>query len=176
MPKISKVLVIDKNYQPIMIISWKKAFCLIFTNKASLIKTNNEIFINSPNQKFELPSVIQIDKVQMVKYKLAPNRWNVFARDNFKCGYCGCKYDSKKLSLDHIIPTSKGGKHCWENLITACLDCNQKKADKLLEELPPSFKLRIKPYAPTFNAYFLIRLNQVDMVDPKWLDFFPSPT
>ena len=90
------------------------------------------------------------------------NKKNIFKRDGNECGYCGSKTN---LTLDHIKPKSKGGEHTWDNLITCCKKCNEKKDD--LTPSQAGLTMRIKPYRPTFNEFALLNKNKLD----SWLKF-----
>lgn len=168
--KNDKTLVIDSYFQPVMIITWKKAFCLLFTGKATVVKESNIKYINSTSKSFKFPTVIQIYAKINYNFKINLNRWSIFARDNFSCAYCGNSFQKKDLSLDHIHPVSKGGKSSWENLITACYSCNQKKSNKSLEEI--GFKMKFKPYKPIWSSDFMLKLYQINKPLEDWKDFF----
>lgn len=163
-----RVLVIDKMYQPIMFISVRRAICLIFTEKAELLTTDISKYINSTSQKFPKPTVIKvITEFDSFDLQISLNRWSIYARDNFTCAYCNVFFHNKKLlSIDHINPVSKGGKDTWENLITSCLTCNQKKADRTIEE--SKIKMYFKAYKPVWTTEFMLRLSQISHIDPAW--------
>lgn len=160
------VLVLNRSYAPIHIITWKRAMSLIYQDKAlsidhvsfasynfadwiSLTFERPEDFylIGSANSPVALPEIIVatgFNKLpdRQVKY----SRQSVFSRDHFKCAYCGKVFGVKSLTIDHIVPRSKGGKTSWDNVITACMKCNQKKGSKLLHEC--SMSLLYQPTKP----------------------------
>jgi hypothetical protein len=127
------VLVLNSTYEPIAIQSWKKAILKVVKNKARLVGNN----------------IIKLVSYVKLPYKRVmscyPTRKQVFKRDNHECQYCGAKED---LTLDHVIPQSKGGEDTWENLVTCCISCNSKKGNKLLHET--NMVLRSTPAKP-FN-------------------------
>jgi 5-methylcytosine-specific restriction endonuclease McrA len=96
-----------------------------------------------------MPSVIRLNRYVNAPYKgVNLTRQNIFKRDNFECQYCGTRKD---LTLDHVIPSSKGGAHAWNNLVTACKRCNAKKGDFSPEAA--GIALRHKPYKPTYTLF-----------------------
>jgi 5-methylcytosine-specific restriction endonuclease McrA len=126
---MDKTLILDNNFKAIQVTTWKNAFCLVYLGKAEIISAYDNP-IHGNGQDYPRPSVIRINSKINTKRYLKVNRHNVFKRDKFQCAYCGDKFSTKELTLDHIIPKSQGGElNLWENLITACGSCNQKKAD-----------------------------------------------
>ena len=126
------VLVLNANYAPMMVCTAKRAICLEFLNKIDILASYEEK-VNSPSITINLPSVIKIR--EFVKYdnlSLDLNRKNILLRDEHLCQYCGDK--NSPLTIDHILPKGRGGQDLWENLVTACKPCNQKKGNKTPEE------------------------------------------
>lgn len=115
-------------------------------------------WIRSVNFPIQVPRVIRLsfyDKVP--KLTLRFNRRNLFGRDKNTCQYCGVVKPLAQLSFDHVIPTSRGGKTTWENVVCCCLKCNGKKGDKLPKEA--NMKLIKKPVRPRHNPLVSVRLN-----------------
>jgi 5-methylcytosine-specific restriction endonuclease McrA len=128
-----KVLILNQSYEPLAIIPVSKAFILVWLDKADVIEVYENEFLRSVTQVFECPSVIRLKKYSKIPFRRVElNKKNVHKRDGNKCAYCGSK---ENLTLDHIVPKSRGGKHTWDNLVTACMKCNNKKDNFLLEEL-----------------------------------------
>jgi 5-methylcytosine-specific restriction endonuclease McrA len=139
----------------------KKAMILVSLDKAETVELRPDDAIRGIGRTFPCPSVIRLKtSPRSARIKVLLNRKNVMKRDNFRCAYCG---DSKNLTIDHIIPRSKGGKTTWENLVTACNTCNNKKDNKLLYET--SLKLKITPRTP--NRIVFLRQG-VKMVEENW--------
>ncbi|MCO5571801.1 hypothetical protein L7F22_025549 [Adiantum nelumboides] len=119
---------------PINVVCWRRALCLEVLEKADVLEYYDQV-ISSPSKPFAIPAVLRITdylhKPIHSKVKLTLNRKNIFLRDRFRCQYCG---DHDNLTLDHVIPVSRGGEWTWQNLVTACTDCNSKKGNKTLEE------------------------------------------
>ncbi len=96
-----------------------------------------------------MPSVIRLNRYVNAPYKgVSLTRQNVFKRDNFECQYCGTRRD---LTLDHVMPSSRGGAHTWTNLVTACKRCNARKGDFTPEEA--QMTLPRKPYKPSYSLF-----------------------
>jgi 5-methylcytosine-specific restriction endonuclease McrA len=126
---MSKVLVLNASYEPLNITGWRRAAILMLKGKAESIEHNGKYL----HRDFPLPTVIRLRHYVTVPYREIPlTRRNILNRDNHTCQYCGCKGDD--LTLDHIIPRSRGGGASWENLITACMRCNVKKGSRTPKE------------------------------------------
>ncbi|MEM6644295.1 MAG: HNH endonuclease [Bacteroidota bacterium] len=143
------VLVLNQDYSPLTVCSVQRAFMLVFLGKADLIEEIKDQELRSISATFPFPSVVRIKKYIHVPYKgVVMSRTNIFKRDNGKCQYCGT---SKDLTLDHVIPRSKGGKSSWTNLVTACKKCNSIKGDYSLEKA--GMKLANKPVKPSYLSF-----------------------
>ena len=127
----STVLVLNSSYEPLHFTNWKRAIILLFKEKAKVISS----------------SVIRLVNYVIIPFRrmtnMYPTRNLIYKRDKNKCQYCGA---TKSLTIDHVIPKSKGGEDTWENLVVACSSCNVKKGDKLLEQT--NMKLARTPRAP----------------------------
>lgn len=144
-----KVLVLNQDNTPISICTVQRAFILTYLNKTELVKPANGYRLNSVDQSFPMPAVIRLTRYVHIPYKgVALTRQNIFKRDNFNCQYCGT---SRELTLDHVIPKSKGGRSSWDNLITACKRCNTRKGDYSPAEA--GIRLRTKPFKPTYLMF-----------------------
>ena len=162
----SPVLVLNQNYQPLNVCNVRRAFVLLGLGKAEPM-TNGRGYIRSVTQTFEIPSVIRL--IYMVKRPLAKRRLSrraVFYRDKFTCQYCGL--ETRVLTIDHIAPRSKGGAHSWENVVSACIPCNHRKAG--LSPAEANMRLSRKPTAPRPNPYYLFHHRTI--MD-EWRPFIP---
>jgi len=126
-----QILVLNASYEPINITSWKRAFVLLLKDKAQVIS----------DTVIKLTNFIRIPYNKMMRAK--PSRQSIYIRDNHKCQYCG---STRKLTIDHVIPKSRGGDDSWENLVVACSRCNTLKGNTPLEQC--SLKLSRKPTKP----------------------------
>ncbi len=131
---MERTLLLSQSYEPVSTITWQRAICLTILGKAELIETYDKE-IHSVSQTFKTPAVIRLLKTfKKKKTILRFSKQNVFARDRWKCQYCGKSFSDSELTYDHVVPKSKGGKTNWENIVTACKKCNMKKADKTVKE------------------------------------------
>ncbi|WOK99455.1 hypothetical protein Cni_G08167 [Canna indica] len=139
-------LVLDISYRPVNVVCWKRAICLEFMDKADVLEYYDQT-VSSPQGSFYIPAVLQIPHLlQVVKRRRVKknlSRKNIFYRDSFICQYCSSR---QNLTIDHVIPISRGGEWKWENLVTACARCNSRKGQKTLEET--NMKLLKIPKAP----------------------------
>ena len=123
------VVVFSRNYLPISRVNIRRAIALLILGKAEALDLASEIwFVKSPNFVIAVPQHIRLTIASTERiWKVPPvNRREVLKRDNHRCQYCG---SNKHLTLDHVIPVSKGGEHKWNNVVTACEPCNQRKRD-----------------------------------------------
>jgi len=146
----SSVLVLNATYEPINITSWKRAIILLVKEKAKIISEKVIRLIDYVH--------VPVSKIMEAK----PSRAMIYKRDGHKCQYCGA---TRRLTIDHVIPRSKGGKDTWQNLVVACSKCNTLKGDKFLEQT--GMKLLRKPVAPANKIIFTITQTK----DPEWQQY-----
>lgn len=145
----SKVLVLNQDYSAFNICSVPKAFLLVYLKKAELVAHVDNQFLRSISQTHNYPAVIRLHKYVNRPYKgVVMSRQNIFKRDGGMCQYCGAK---EHLTLDHVVPKSRGGKSSWDNLVTACQRCNSQKGDLTPEE--SGMIPRQRPFKPTFIMF-----------------------
>ncbi len=157
---MTKVLVLNASYEPLNTCSWRRAIVLVLKGKAEQLECENKIIYSS----HYLPTVIRLRNFVKIPYKeINLSRKNVLHRDNYTCQYCGVH--KKDLTVDHIIPKSKGGKDTWDNVITACLKCNVSKGNKTPKEA--NMQLRISPRRPQSQIEF--EISKFVMINkPVW--------
>jgi 5-methylcytosine-specific restriction endonuclease McrA len=127
----SKALLLNSSYEPMKVVGWQKALILWFQGKVEIIEYHN-IFARSVSCSFQIPSVMRLKSyVRPRTYGVVRFcRENVYLRDNFTCQYCGTRCSTKHLTLDHVVPASKAGPKTWTNVVAACRECNQRKANR----------------------------------------------
>jgi 5-methylcytosine-specific restriction endonuclease McrA len=139
------VLVLNASYEPLNVTTVRRAHVLVFKGKAEVIEELEER-LHSATDTFPWPHVIRLVTYvcvpRAVKRKIS--RRALFARDGWRCAYCGTT--AGRLTLDHVVPRSKGGDSVWENVVTSCAPCNLRKGDRTLEE--SGLELRTLPKAP----------------------------
>ena len=161
---MNTVLVLNQDYTPLTVCSVQRAFLLMFLKKADLITEVKNKQLRSINDSFPFPSVIKIKYYISIPYKgVVMSRHNIFKRDGGRCQYCGT---SRDLTIDHVIPRSKGGKSTWTNLVTACKTCNSKKSDYALEKV--GMKLLKPPVKPSYLTF--LKMN-TGVYRDEWAPF-----
>ncbi|HMN47698.1 MAG TPA: HNH endonuclease [Ignavibacteriaceae bacterium] len=140
----------------------RKAIVLIYLGKAESVINDDRKKLHSVDSTYPWPSIIRISKFIKVPYKkVVLTRKNILRRDGYKCAYCG--RSDLPLTVDHVIPKARGGDETWENLITACTVCNNKKGDRTPEEA--RMKLFYKPFKP---SHIMFIKNVVGRLDERW--------
>ena len=163
-----KTLKLDATYRPVAVVDCLEALVLCIVGKATAVEEYEEK-ISSPSVTFKIPSVIVLKTI--VKYfnsGFAASRTNVIWRDNNTCQYCNKKFLSSDLTLDHVIPKSRGGANTWTNLVASCKKCNQKKANRTPEEA--EMKLAKKPVKPSNSI-----LRHTSEIEPIWGIYLWTP-
>ncbi|MEA5550453.1 HNH endonuclease [Anabaena cylindrica UHCC 0172] len=156
------VVVFSQNYLPLCRVNIKRAIVLLVTNKAEPLDFSTEggWLVHSPSLVLSVPKHIRLKIAAAERmWKVPPvNRREVLRRDHHSCQYCGT---NKRLTLDHVIPRSKGGSHTWNNVVTACERCNSRKGDKAIAET--GMQLRSKPKAPVHPAVYFAEQFWIDL-------------
>lgn len=194
------MLVLNRLWQPVNTCSARRAVSLLFIGHAQVVQTDAENnfythdiaswldfsetsrmidhaaddFLHSVRIAFKLPRIIVLSGYdRLPKKEVKFTRHNIFQRDKYTCQYCGVLFETKSLNLDHVIPRDKGGKSSWDNLVTSCIACNSRKANKMPEEAR-MFPLR-KPVAPRWRPFFTsVREQAYHESWRHFLDLSPS--
>lgn len=155
------VLLLNASYEPIRVITERRAITLVIDEKAEVIEARAGR-LRSARTEWPIPAVVRLVQYVKIPYRarVPLNRRAVIARDKGVCAYCG----GAGNEMDHVIPRSRGGEHVWENVVCACRPCNGRKADRLLSET--TMTLHTTPYAPTGTVWILI--GRVKVIDPSW--------
>ncbi len=153
---MTRALVLNASYEPLSVVSARRATVLMLAEKADLVSPSGLCF-HSEHLAVEVPSVVRLRQYVKVPFirRAALNRRAVFARDGNRCQYCGDQADS----IDHVVPRAKGGPHTWENVVAACRPCNVRKRDRLLHETPMT--LRSTPRAPAGYSWVVVSVGSV---------------
>jgi 5-methylcytosine-specific restriction endonuclease McrA len=123
-------LLLNADHRPISVITWKEAMTFIVEDSVQVVAFYPDRFINSATQRWQIPCVIALKKYVRTRQVIPFSRKGVYTRDEHRCQYCGAEPDKKTLTLDHVVPKSRGGKKNYENIVTSCQPCNQKKANR----------------------------------------------
>jgi len=148
---MTQSLVLNASYEPLCVVSSRRALMLIIDEKAELLHATERLF-RAAHISFAEPSVVRLWHYVKVPYqaRISLNRRAVFARDNHRCQYCGASAEN----IDHVIPKSRGGAHSWENVVASCRPCNSRKRDRSPEE--SGMRLHRVPSAPRQRTWILV--------------------
>ena len=196
-PLESSVLVLNKMFMAVHVISVRRAFCLLAKQQAEVVsveegqylsydfeswaelsafraqffRDENDDWVRTPTVEIQAPRVVRLleyDKVPRQAVKF--NRRNIFARDNNQCQYCGRKFIMSELSLDHVVPRSQGGGTTWENIVCACVECNVRKGGRTPRQA--NLTLIRKPEKPKRSPMLNMKLSQKKY--QTWQSFLDS--
>lgn len=149
-----QVLVLNASYEPLSLVSVRRAIVLLLREKAEMLEATQSM-LRSSNEAFPVPLVIRlVHYVRLPHRKVPATRAAIMLRDAYTCQYCGATPGQSWLTVDHVVPRSRGGSHDWENLATACTRCNQKKGSCTPEEV--GMPLRRRPFEPSYVALVLL--------------------
>lgn len=166
-----KILILNQSYEPLQFCSAKRGLVMVLTGRAEQIECDGYV-VRSPSMSFQLPTVIRV--LNLVKRKARKNvsfsKKNILRRDNYTCQYCGDR--DYPLTVDHIIPKSRGGKTTWTNVVVACKPCNTKKGSRTAGEA--NMKLDKNPVRPNFSFHQLVvPLGPPSHVE-SWMKYLPK--
>ncbi|MEX2536735.1 MAG: HNH endonuclease [Trueperaceae bacterium] len=164
----ARVLILNASYEPLHVCSVKRAVSLLMHEVADRVEDSDQV-LRAPTSVFPVPSVIRLRRYirRPHRQRVAFNRKNVFRRDDHACLYCGVH--SNDLTLDHVLPRSRGGPTSWENVVACCRRCNAKKRDRTPDEA--DMNLNRKPTAPRF--IFSAAYGLLPNIDPIWEKYLP---
>ncbi|HHT9120280.1 MAG TPA: HNH endonuclease [Candidatus Hypogeohydataceae bacterium YC41] len=181
----ASVLVLNKFFMAMNVVSVRRALTLLYKNSAEVVTVDEDKFasynintwrdvsqlraklglpeedcdwIRAVSLEIPVPRIIRLlfyDRVPHWGIKF--NRRNIFARDENRCQYCGSRFPTSELSLDHMIPRSRGGRTTWTNVVCACTECNKHKGGRTPEEA--RLKLIRKPFVPKHSPIITLKLN-----------------
>ena len=159
------VLVLSSSYEAVHICSVRRALLLLLCGKAHSVE-KTEFLIHSPSIQVPVPEVIRLHRFIRLPYEKVPFcRKNILMRDGYRCQYCAKKQSGDQLTVDHIVPQSRGGKDVWSNVATACRNCNNAKGNRTPEEC--DMKLLNPPRMPT-SMTFLHIMRQLGENHQGW--------
>ncbi len=159
------VLLLNQNYEPLTICSARRAIVLMFQGKAEMIETADGLKVHTISREYALPSVVRLWRYRRVPYKrIMLTRKNVITRDNHRCQYCGTS--KGPMTVDHVIPKRLKGADTWENMVCACVKCNNKKGDHTPEQA--GMTLLRQPSRPSHIAFIQRHIGESDQ---RWRQY-----
>lgn len=161
----SSALVLNAGYEPLGVVSVRRAAILILAAKAVCVADGDGLF-HSERAILPVPLVVRLTRYVRVPYRphVGLSRRGIFARDGGKCAYC----KGPAETIDHVMPRSRGGRHAWDNVVAACARCNHTKGDKTPAEL--GWRLLVDPAAPKGAAWRVLGHRAPDPRWETWLD------
>lgn len=164
------VLVLNQNYEPLNICNVRRAVVLVLGGKAEILEQDARGLVSSRGI-FPSPTVIRLIKfIRRPRPRVKLTRREVFIRDHHTCQYCGKR--GSDLTIDHVIPRSRGGQHTWENVVAACRPCNHRKGGKSVAEA--RMELRNQPHEPRVGAYYAVERRLDTAFREDWHKFLPE--
>ena len=159
-----RTLVLNAGYEPLAVVSFKRAVVLVLNAKAVVVLSDDEHPVHSASGCYDRPSVIVLTRyVKIPRTRLVPvSRRGVLRRDGQRCCYCG----HGATTVDHVLPKSRGGEESWENLVACCLGCNNRKGDRTPQEM--GWAMRVNPAMPRHTAWMARGLERAE---PQWGEF-----
>ena len=169
---MSHTLLLNKDYTPISVlplsvIHWQHAVKLMYLGRIQVIETYPDWIIHSEKLSINVPSVAITKEYFNFKRKVNFTRYNMYLRDLYQCQYCADTFSYNELTIDHVIPLSRGGKTSWNNCVTACTDCNTKKGNGLMSPIR-------EPFEPDYFHLVGQRKTQPFAIKHKsWVTYLP---
>ena len=156
---MNRVVILNADYTYLNSVDWKRAIRLLVKGKAESLKNSTREVITTGGKKILIPVLMRLVKIVRMVYKnrVPFSKKNIHIRDGGKCVYCGVT--GERLTIDHVIPRSRGGKTSWENCVASCKKCNSTKANKTPNEAKMSLIKR--PYQPTINEFLMIKMREL---------------
>ncbi|WEG09876.1 HNH endonuclease [Microbacterium horticulturae] len=156
-----RTLVLNAGYEPLAVVSFRRALVLVMNDKATIIERVEESPVLAAGGAFDRPAVIILTRYVHLPHPghVPVTRRGVLRRDAFRCAYCG----GHAATIDHVQPRSRGGADSWENLVACCQRCNNVKGDRTPQEM--SWRLRFAPRPPHGPSW---AIRGADRADPRW--------
>lgn len=152
-----QTLVLSQAYEPVKIVSWQRAITLLFLGKVEVVEEYDRD-IKHVSYVIKMPAVVRLlQAFRRVKKPVKFSRVNIYGRDKFSCQYCGVKLTLTEGTYDHVVPRAQGGRTEWTNIVTACEECNTRKACRTPEQA--DMKLRSKPVRPEWVPTMTISIG-----------------
>ncbi len=143
-------LLLNATYEPLMIIGWQRAIILVVLGKSDVLEEYTRS-VHSVRLDIRLPSVLRLrQRVRRCDPQVRFSRAAIYRRDEHRCQYCGRHFPARALTYDHVHPRSRGGQTVWTNIVTCCVPCNRRKADKNLRE--SGMRLLTTPHRPRWRV------------------------
>jgi 5-methylcytosine-specific restriction endonuclease McrA len=167
---MERTLLLNSTFEPLKIISWRRAITLLSQGKVEVIDVYDRE-VRGISIAFRLPSILRLLKLVKIRRssrEVRFSRANIYQRDKYICQYCGVRCSADDLTFDHIIPQVQGGQATWENIVTACLSCNNRKGGRTPREA--GMRLIRMPVKPTWVPVVTVRFG-IRNTPLSWRDY-----
>jgi len=167
---VNPVLVLNATYEPLNVVSVRRAVLLLLKEKAEIVEAT-EAWLRSEQLALPVPLVIRLVYYVRIprRFSLPVSRRTVMARDHYTCQYCGIRLSKAQLTIDHVLPRSRGGETRWDNVVTACGPCNRRKGSRTPDEA--RMPARCRPRQPRYLAFTLLEGASAPKVWNKYMYF-----
>lgn len=163
-----RTLLLSRAYEPIKVISWQRAFALLTQGKVEVLEEYSAD-VHTTHYVFKMPAVVRLLRAfKRFQKPVKFSRVNIYARDEYRCQYCGERGNISGLTYDHVVPRHQGGQTRWDNIVTACQDCNIRKGARTPAQA--GMKLRAKPVQPSWIPAVTITVSTKSIPD-AWRDY-----
>jgi 5-methylcytosine-specific restriction endonuclease McrA len=154
------------SYLPLSAIQWKEAITYMYLEKCEVLEWYDDWIVSSAKWETRVPAVIMLKDYMRRRRRPRFSKTNVYLRDLYTCQYCSNEFIRKDLTLDHVLPLSKGGKTNWSNIVAACMRCNTAKGNKTI------MKPKVAPYEPTYYELVNKRKQlEFSLRHPSWQQY-----
>jgi 5-methylcytosine-specific restriction endonuclease McrA len=167
---MERTLLLNATFEPLKVISWQRAITLLTQGKVEVIDSYDRD-VRGVSITFKLPSILRLLKLARVRRasrEVRFSRANIYLRDKYTCQYCGVKYPAEDLTFDHVVPQVQGGEATWENIVTACLACNNRKGGRTPHEA--GMRLVRQPVKPRWIPVVTITIG-IKNAPLSWRDY-----
>jgi len=160
---MNQCVLLNADYTFLNVVNWKRAMCLIVKGKVQVLKHSERIIRTAEGIAIKVPAVMRLIKLIRALYRnrVPFSKKNILVRDGFKCAYCG--NGKERLTIDHIIPKSRGGRTTFENCVSSCKSCNNKKGDRTPSDA--HMFLKVKAYQPTIAEFLRLKVQRLGIND-----------
>lgn len=168
---MADTLVLNADGQPVSMlppstVQWKEAITYLWLDKVHVLEWYDDWVVSSASWETKVPAVMMLKEMQRRKRMPRFSRYNLYLRDMFTCQYCTIQLTQKELTLDHVLPISKGGNTSWENIVASCGPCNGRKGNSTL------MKPKRMPYRPDYYELANKRKQlQFEIRHPSWTNW-----
>jgi len=172
MTAAAHVLFLDVDFQPLRVAPLRKAMTKIATGKVEVVRFSADGTIRLVGEEQPAPAVVRVlRRFRRDKQRVRFSRINVYTRDRFTCQYCGERFPAAGLTFDHVLPRSRGGATSWENIVSACIACNRRKANRTPREA--GMQLARVPRRPFTLPALTTKIDPTTM-PPEWADYWTT--